>query len=81
MTCTLLITLNDVLHLLEDDTDFQEADVFMTGPEDPTKSDEDSISGRKYAQSTGKQDRRDHYIAPNNTQRMCAFCGGKSTRI
>jgi hypothetical protein len=32
-----------VLHLLEDDTDFQEADVFMTGPEDATKSDEDSV--------------------------------------
>ncbi|KAH3864279.1 hypothetical protein DPMN_027295 [Dreissena polymorpha] len=37
------ITLNDVLHLLEDDTDFQEADVFMTGPEDATKSDDDSV--------------------------------------
>ncbi|KAH3729314.1 hypothetical protein DPMN_055282 [Dreissena polymorpha] len=37
------ITLNDVLHLLEDDTDFQEADVIMTGPEDATKSDEDSV--------------------------------------
>ena len=32
-----------MLHLLEDDTDFQEADVFMTGPEDATKSDEDSV--------------------------------------
>ncbi|KAH3742085.1 hypothetical protein DPMN_048819 [Dreissena polymorpha] len=28
-----------------------------------------------------RQDRRDRYIAPNNTQRMCAFCGGKSTLI
>ncbi|KAH3824210.1 hypothetical protein DPMN_126041 [Dreissena polymorpha] len=37
------LTLNDVLHLLEDDTDFQEADVFMTGPEDATNCDEDSV--------------------------------------
>ncbi|KAH3837148.1 hypothetical protein DPMN_110527 [Dreissena polymorpha] len=37
-----MFTLNDVLHLLEDDTYFQEADVFMTGAEDATKSDEDS---------------------------------------
>lgn len=61
-----MFALNEVLNLFVDDTGFQEANKFMTRPEDATKSDDEDLSGNINNLKTEHQLRADAPVFVQN---------------